>query len=139
MHISDIFVFKGHKVAGIFNRPDIYNDKTEWFQSTKSYESQCQIIFEKTSSNYYMTVHDVMLYIEIRGKHRHRFIDHDSYLSCIQAYCNQGWRLAGMIHMDNEVDLITPNNTKNYKESFYSTIKLIFQAPAGEGNPGGVI
>ena len=139
MHISDIFVFKGHKVAGIFNRPDIYNNKTGWFQSTKSYESQCQIIFEKTSSNYYMTVHDVMLYIEISGKHRHRFIDHDSYISCIQAYCNQGWRLAGMIHLDNRVDLITSNNTKNYNKSFWSTVKLIFQAPAGEGNPGGVL
>ena len=89
-----------------------------------------------------MTVHDVMLYIETRGKGDiwgHRFIDHDSYLSCIQAYCNQGWRLAGMIHMDNRVDLITSNNTKNYNKSFWSTVKLIFQAPAGEGNPGGVL
>ena len=137
MQFSGIFVFKGYKVADIFNRPDIYNNKTGWFQSTKSYESQCQIIFEKTSSNYYMTVHDVMLYIKKSRKHdRYRFIDHDSYISCIQAYCNQGWQLAGMIHMDNRVDL---NRSSEYTESFWSTIKLIFQAPAGEGNPGGVL
>ena len=86
-----------------------------------------------------MTVHDVMLFIETSGKdarRSRRFIDHDSYISCIQAYCNQGWRLAGMIHMDNRADLISG---MNFNKSFWSTIKLIFQAPAGEGNPGGVL
>ena len=58
-------------------------------------------------------------------------MDHNQYLAHIQAYASQGWELAGLIDM--------PDTAMEGFGSISSTIKLIFQAPAGQGAAGGFL
>ena len=58
-------------------------------------------------------------------------MDHSQYVSVIQAYASQGWELAGLIDM--------PDASFEGLRSISSTIKLIFQAPATNGQPGGIL
>ena len=116
-----------------------------------SYKSPCHLIFEKCACNFYVTTHDVNLEVDAesyRGKaiisdirhSRRTIIDHDEYISCIQAYVNQGWDLAGIIHMENISKSVTYNTSnRTLIQKFYTTIKLIFQAPAGEESAGGIL
>ena len=119
-----------------------------------SYESPCHFIFEKSTCNFYVTTHDVNFEVDavsrqvnnIPKQTKRTIVDHDEYISCIQAYVKQGWDLAGMIHMENRSKPITygtnkgaRNKTKSRNEMFWSTIKLIFQSPAGEDSSGGLL
>ena len=92
-------------------------------------ETQCHIILSKTQENYYMTVQDVPFIVKLSW--RKRSVDHSQYLSVIQAYASQGWELAGLIDM--------PDGSAESFRTRSSTIKLIFQAPASNGQPGGVL
>jgi len=95
-----------------------------------SHETQCHIILSKTHENYYVTVRDVPFKVKssLGGS---LSVDHNQYLSVIEAYASQGWALAGLIDM--------PDATHSGFMSVSSTIKLIFQAPAPNGQPGGAL
>ena len=97
-------------------------------------ETQCHIILSKTVENYYVTVRDVQFTSKNHGgrSETHRTVDHSQYLAAIQPYANQGWELAGLIDMPHAP--ITSFNTDTV-----STVKLIFQAPATNGQPGGIL
>ena len=131
-----------------------------------SYESPCHLIFEKSACNFYVTTHDVDLEVDAVAETgpgintinpfylKRTIVDNNEYISCIQDYVNKGWDLAGVIHMENISNSVTSYHTKysqyneklkkryNVKyrhEKFWSTIKLIFQAPAGEESAGGFL
>ena len=95
-----------------------------------SHETQCHIILCKTQENYYVTVRDVPFVVKMSFGGS-RAVDHSQYLSVIQAYASQGWELAGLIDM--------PDASFEGFRSISSTIKLIFQAPAAYGSPGGIL
>ena len=97
-----------------------------------SHETQCHIILSKTPVNYYITTRDVPFIVKMSFGGS-RSVDHSQYISYIQAYASQGWELAGLIDMpDASYEGIT-------NISMTSTIKLIFQAPAPNGSPGGIL
>ena len=95
-----------------------------------SHETQCHIILSKTPVNYYITTHDVPFVVKMSFGGS-RSVDHSQYISYIQAYASQGWELAGLIDM--------PDASMEGMRSISSTIKLIFQAPAANGSPGGYV
>ena len=104
------------------------------------FESPFHIIFEKTSVNYHVSVQDVQLHINIRrgkkSKTEIRTMDHNPYLSVIQSYSIKGWGLAGIIQMGNKMG----NSWQDAKnQNYWTTIKLIFQSPSKDGNPGGIL
>ena len=111
------------------------------------YESPCHLIFEKSACNFYVTTHDVSFEVDAvcrkgntHAHSRRTIVDHNEYISCIQAYANQGWDLAGMIHMENISKPIDSYTRKSiHYKTFWSTIRLIFQSPAREDNPGGIL
>ena len=77
---------------------------------------------------------DVPFIVKLKGnavRLKSRSVDHSQYLSVIQAYASQGWELAGLIDM--------PDAKAESFSTRSSTIKLIFQAPASNGQPGGVL
>ena len=77
---------------------------------------------------------DVPFIVKLQGMialKKSRSVDHSQYLSVIQAYASQGWELAGLIDM--------PDASAESFSTRSSTIKLIFQAPASNGQPGGVL
>lgn len=92
------------------------------------------MILSKTVENYYVTVRDVQFNSKNHGgrSETHRTVDHSQYLADIQAYASQRWELAGLIDMPHAP--ITYFNTDTV-----STVKLIFQAPATNGQPGGIL
>jgi len=114
---------QGHKIASIFN-PPLSSDKG----------TQFHMILSKTVENYYVTVRDVQFTSKNHGgrSETHRTVDHSQYLAAIQAYASQGWELAGLIDMPHAP--ITYFNTDTV-----STVKLIFQSPATNGQPGGIL
>ena len=121
---SFFFYIQGYKIASVYNPPTASN------VGFMSHETQCHIILMKTPVNYYVTVCDVPFIVKSKFGGG-RTVDHSQYLSHIQAYANQGWALAGLIDMpDTSFEGIT---------SISSTIKLIFQSPAGQDCPGGVL
>ena len=114
---------QGYKIAGVYNPP------------TVSYagfagETECHIILMKTAMNYYVTMCDVPFNVT-SGWGRERTVDHNQYLTCIQAYASHGWELAGLIDM--------PDTEYEGFSTMSSTIKLIFQAPAWQGAAGGYL
>ena len=84
----------------------------------------------KTPLNYYVTVCDVPFIVKMKFGGG-RTVDHNQYLAYIESYANQGWELAGLIDM--------PDASFEGFTSISSTIKLIFQSPAGQGSPGGIL
>ena len=95
-----------------------------------SHETQCHIVLEKTPVNYYVAVRDVPFIVK-RSFSGSRSVDHSQYLSTIQSFGSQGWELAGLIDM--------PDASFEGFTSISSTIKLIFQASAQPGDPGGIL
>ena len=104
----------------------MYNPPNASAVGFTSHETQCHIIMMKTTVNYYITVRDVLFTYKtsIGG----RTVDHSHYLTTIESYAKQGWELAGLIAMP-DASLTSTS----------STIKLIFQSPAMQGTPGGVL
>ena len=92
-----------------------------------SHETQCHIILMKTPVNYYITVRDVPFIVKTSFGGS-RTVDHSQYLTTVESYAKQGWELAGHIAMP-DASLTSTS----------STIKLIFQSPAMQGTPGGVL
>ena len=121
-----LFLFsQGHKIASVYNPPSAS------YTGLTSQETQCHIILSKTPVNYYITTRDVPFIVKMgfRGSR----VDHSQYISYVEAYASQGWELAGLIDMpDASYEGIT-------NISMTSTIKLIFQAPAPNGSPGGIL
>jgi hypothetical protein len=113
---------QGHKISSVYNPPTV---SLTGFTTS---ETQCHIVLEKTPINYYFIVCDVPFIIET-GFGGRRTVDHNQYLTLINAYSNTGWELAGLIDMP---DMKLEGFTR-----FSSTIKLIFQAPAVGGGAGG--
>ena len=95
-----------------------------------NYETQCHIVLEKTPVNYYVAVRDVPFIVK-RSFSGSRSVDHSQYLSTIQSFGSHGWELAGLIDM--------PDASFEGFTSISSTIKLIFQAYAQPGEPGGIL
>ena len=118
-----LFYLQGYKIASIFN-PPLTSDK----------ETQCHIVWSKALENYYVTVRDVQFTSKSLGgrSETHREVDHSQYLAAIQAYASQGWELAGLIDMPHAPITHFNKNTE-------STVKLIFQAPATNGQSGGIL
>ena len=114
---------QGYKIASILN-PPLTSDK----------DAQCHIIFSKALENYYVTVKDVQFTSKSHGgrSETNRTIDHSQYLAAIQAYACQGWELAGLIDLPHAPITYYNKNTE-------STVKLIFQAPATNGQSGGIL
>ena len=102
--------------------------------SLTSHETQCSIVLEKTPVNYYVTVRDVPF--KTKSCCGSNSIDHSEYLGTIQSFGNHGWELAGLIDMP---DMSLPGTFYSGLTSTSSTIKLIFQASAQPGDPGGIL
>ena len=100
-----------------------------------NYETQCHIVLEKTPVNYYVSVRDVPFIVKssFGGS---MSVDHSQYVSNIQSFGAQGWELAGLIDMP---DMSLPGTFYSGLTSTSSTIKLIFQASAQPGDPGGIL
>jgi len=121
-NVLSTYTMQGHKISSVYNPPTVSHTG---FTTT---ETQCHIVMEKTPINYYFVVCDIPFIVKTRFGGA-RDVDHSQYLQYITAYSNNGWELAGLIDMpDMQFEGFT---------SFSSTIKMIFQAPAFGGGPGG--
>ena len=114
---------QGYKIAGVYNPPTVSN------AGFSSHETECHIVLMRTAMNYYVTTCDVPF--EVTSGWGDRTVDHNQYLTYIQAYASQGWELAGLIDM--------PDTQYKSFSTMSSTIKLIFQAPAWQGAAGGFL
>jgi len=117
------YLTQGFRISSVYNPPNI--SLTGWTTT----ETQCHIILEKTAINYYFAVVDVPFTVSIGWGSRS--VDHNQYLNVISGFANNGWELSAIIDMP---DMRHEGFTK-----FSSTIKLIFQAPAFGGGPGGAL
>ena len=118
------YASQGYKISSIYNPPTVS------FTGMFSTETACHIALQKTSVNYYMTVCDIPFTVKMSWSGSSS-VDHNQYTAYIQAYAAQGWQLAGLIDLpDTAIEGFT---------TISSTIKLIFQAPALRGGPGGYV
>ena len=99
--------------------------------------SQFHIIFQKTPLNYYITTKNVE--IPVKLKKYNTGLDHDKYLSYIQAYARHGWGMAGIIQMGDEEYRESSSKRREDDRLVWPSIKLIFQSPAKKGSPGGLL
>ena len=101
--------------------------------------SQFHIIFQKTPLNYYITTKNVKIPVKLQKYNTG--LDHDKYLSYIQAYARHGWGMAGIIQMGDEEYLENIGSSSKSKKDrlVWPSIKLIFQSPAKRGSPGGLL
>ena len=84
--------------------------------------------------NYLITMQDVK--VKVGLEKYNTSLNHDTYLSYIQAYARHGWGLAGIIQMGDESYHKIHDDEDRY---VWPSIKLIFQSPAKEGSPGGLL
>ena len=99
--------------------------------------SQFHIIFQKTPLNYYITTKNVKIPVTLQKYNTG--LDHDKYLSYIQAYARHGWGMAGIIQMGDEEYRISHSKSKIEDRLVWPSIKLIFQSPAKKGRAGGLL
>ena len=66
------------------------------------------------------------------------WLKHDTYLSYIQAYARHGWGLAGIMQMGDQ-SYYEISEESDEDGWVWQSIKLIFQSPAKEGCPGGLL
>ena len=111
-----------------------------WCLGFSSKVSQFHVIFQKTPVNYYITIKDVKIHVKLTRYNTD--LDHDKYLSYIQAYASHGWGLAGIIQMGDESYREVYDDYESESEVdpwVWPSIKLIYQSPAKKGSPGGLL
>jgi len=115
------YLTRGYRLGSVYNTDS--TTKTGF----STYESQCQFILEKTAVNYYFVVVDLN-FIWKQGWYG-RSMDHHQYEDIITGYAIKGWELAAIIEM--------PDYVSQGSSMYAISVKLIFQAPAAVGAPGG--
>ena len=87
--------------------------------------------------NYYITTKNVKIPAKLQKYNTG--LDHDKYLSYIQAYARHGWGMAGIIQMGDEEYRESSSKRREEDRLVWPSIKLIFQSPAKKGSPGGLL